>query len=822
MSSHIPAPAPGHRVGKGIWIIAIGVFLTLALGASVEIFSPIVSSPECPAVEHERPYWFWRVFEVLYNTLSLFHIEQPHFAVILKCHHSVLLAVAAILGPASFIATIAGVFWVLLDDRRKAWKIGHARNHLVVVGYGAEGRERASEGTRLGQRVIAIETKADEAATSHAEEHGVLMVEGDGRDDKILSRARVEHAASVVIATGDDTCNLGISRLIVEQIGGRRGRVVETEISSPLIRRALAAHGAQSNIEVFSVEELSAYHLCDVVRFFAIADLLGQPRVHVVIVGFGTIATHVVAQILRTNVMGGLKPPAFTILSNKPAEARNALRLAYPGAEQVTDINPVQYDPLGRPPDDPGLMADIDKAGPVTAVVALSEGGFQAIPNALAIREAGRRTDGWKVPIFFAGAAREQFGPLEHPLHASKHYSEVMQSFDTSAALCTVAHTRERDRLARAIHARYRHLQQEMREAGTKLSDTDALKEWDDVSLTHRQSNRRVADHVPAKLASAGCIVPDGPVTLSIDVDQILASPQLEALSELEHETWMIERMLEGWRPGAVRDNPARIHDLLVPYDDLSEPAKEFDRDQIRELLAKTLQRAAHEPSPKAVRFDLWIGLIGTTDIAEGNTVRLANEVAEAISRIVEARPNHYITLLSPLAPGGDLIATKKALAVLQAARRPHRLLVPNVVRWREVVDSFEPRCRAGAVADLDVSAGPEWPAARGHILTEIDRIKSRPECERILELAQLPQQTTEKQRQWGYRLQNAYIVERAHVVIAAVKGDGAPEPGGTREAVLWRRSPSAIPDEFRRYRKRPNPLGPGLSDLITIDLNAG
>jgi TrkA-N domain len=179
MSSHVPGSAPGQRATKGIWIIAIGVVLTLVLGASVEIFSPVASTPGCVAVEHESPYWFWRTFEIL--------------------------------GPASFIATIAGVFWLLLEDRRKAWNIRHARNHLVVVGYGAIGRERASEGVRLGQRVIAIESKADEAATSHAKEHGVLVVEGDGGDDKILSLAQIDHAAGVVIATGDDARNLGLS-----------------------------------------------------------------------------------------------------------------------------------------------------------------------------------------------------------------------------------------------------------------------------------------------------------------------------------------------------------------------------------------------------------------------------------------------------------------------------------------------------------------------------------------------------------------------------------------------------------------------------------
>ena len=680
----------------------------------------------------------------------------------------------------------------------------------------AKGRERAEEQAHAGHRVVAIERAPTEAATAHATKHGIIVVEGDAGETRVLTRARIGRAASVMIATGDDARNVGIARVIVEQIGAVNECNIQASVSSPLVRRAFSADHIPGRIDVFSSEELAAYGLCESARFFEIADLLGQDRVHVVIIGFDSIATHLTAQILRTNMIAGFALPAVTILCPRPAEAANMLRLVYPGVADLDNVRLLAYDPhLGRL-DDTALVDETERAGPLTAVVTLGEGS-EAVAHSLIVDETARRTGRWRAPIFFAAEVPQHFSALARPLTSVKRYADVLQPFDTSAALCRSRYTDERDRIARSIHARFLAVWREKR-AGVR----ESLPEWDDLPLTYRQANRRAADHIPAKLTSAGCIVPHGNIILSPHVAQIADSPLLEVLSELEHDAWMNDRRLDGWRSGPFRDDRLRVHDLLVPYSQLLDETKELDRDQIRMLLTTTLPRAVHEPDPKAVRFDLWIGLIGTTNVARADTARLTDEVAEAVSRIIEARPSHYITLLSPLAPGADLIATKKALAVLKAARRPHRLLVPNVVRWREVVDSFEARWRAGAVADLDVAAGREWAAMRKNILAEIDRLIALPECERVLELAQLPLQTTEKQRQWGYRLQNAYIVERAHVVIAAVKGAGAPEPGGTREAVLWRRSHSAIPDEFRRYRKRPNPLGPGLSDLITIDLNAG
>ena len=68
-----------------------------------------------------------------------------------RCHPNIAVAIAAILGPASFLATIGGIVWVLLDDQRRAWVLRRASNHLVVVGYGAKGRERAHEGIHEGR-----------------------------------------------------------------------------------------------------------------------------------------------------------------------------------------------------------------------------------------------------------------------------------------------------------------------------------------------------------------------------------------------------------------------------------------------------------------------------------------------------------------------------------------------------------------------------------------------------------------------------------------------------------------------------------------------
>jgi hypothetical protein len=52
----------------------------------------------------------------------------------------------------------------------------------------------------------------------------------------------------------------------------------------------------------------------------------------------------------------------------------------------------------------------------------------------------------------------------------------------------------------------------------------------------------------------------------------------LEKLSENIHETWSAKRLQEGWRYGPQRDDLKKEHPSLVPYKDLSESEKDYDR----------------------------------------------------------------------------------------------------------------------------------------------------------------------------------------------------------------------------------------------------
>lgn len=68
------------------------------------------------------------------------------------------------------------------------------------------------------------------------------------------------------------------------------------------------------------------------------------------------------------------------------------------------------------------------------------------------------------------------------------------------------------------------------------------------------------------------------PVRLG-DIDLTPELEQLrEAIAENAHEVWAAGRMSDGWTYGPRRDDKLKTHPDLVPYSELPEAEKEYDR----------------------------------------------------------------------------------------------------------------------------------------------------------------------------------------------------------------------------------------------------
>ena len=74
-----------------------------------------------------------------------------------------------------------------------------------------------------------------------------------------------------------------------------------------------------------------------------------------------------------------------------------------------------------------------------------------------------------------------------------------------------------------------------------------------------------------------------------IDTSKIQLPEELLALTEKiaenVHENWSVGRIREGWTYGKQRDDEKKTTPCLVPYDELSEEEKSYDRITAMETL---------------------------------------------------------------------------------------------------------------------------------------------------------------------------------------------------------------------------------------------
>jgi hypothetical protein len=134
-----------------------------------------------------------------------------------------------------------------------------------------------------------------------------------------------------------------------------------------------------------------------------------------------------------------------------------------------------------------------------------------------------------------------------------------------------------RERIARAFHEAYvRH------EKVKQPSTATWMQPWNGLPEGFKESNRKAADHIPAKLDNVGYALT--PLVSAPDKIAKFAPEEIEILAEMEHERYLDERLAAGWKYGLRKNEKAKTNPSLRPWDKLPKKEKDKDRQAVRAI----------------------------------------------------------------------------------------------------------------------------------------------------------------------------------------------------------------------------------------------
>jgi hypothetical protein len=372
------------------------------------------------------------------------------------------------------------------------------------------------------------------------------------------------------------------------------------EMRSAQMRAKKHAHAIDP--KPFSLEEMAARALVqkESQTLLSLARQLGQDRVHIVFFGFDTAAEAVAGRMLMSLWSAHFEPPRLTVLAPDPQaaeagfKARHREAFAHPQVWSA-DIGFMAFDwdaaSIGGE-----LLDAVEQArGKPTAIVVSTGADPGNIHLAIALKRACNHNLRWPAPIYMRETSQSEFSQQYARGDETEELDAYLQAFGAHQVNATRARILDGslDQGAAIAHEHY-NKGLGKRDAMSMRELQAAMRDWSDVLETYRAANRAVADSAMVKLWDAGW----RPAVKGEkgDTTPTIPAETMEKMAQREHDRWMAERLMSGWRPtapGEARNNDLMAHDKLVPWEALSENDRNNDVVQVR--AAMDVARLVHK-----------------------------------------------------------------------------------------------------------------------------------------------------------------------------------------------------------------------------------
>ncbi|HUA76532.1 MAG TPA: NAD-binding protein [Acetobacteraceae bacterium] len=621
-----------YRLGQWAPVVLLAILAT-ALGLAG--FMTCSGHPYCPGggIGLEG---------ALIRTLSLVRGEQSFT---LGRDPFLLVAAQTLMFLALLLAGLMGSITLFMHNLRHDVKLARAQTlhgHVVVCGLGETGIE-VVRGLKLGgHKVVAIARDEAEEAIAYCDRLGVPVLSGDATRAETLDHAGIARARALVATTGSDATNLDIVMAARARGRGSDPLLARPEIRAPWLIDAMTAPAAPIFdpgllVHPLRTAEVSARLLLARAAFPRAAG----PRPRIVLAGLGDLGTAILRHAaLITFALPGTRLDILAYDSD--AAARSAVLAAAPWGRALAQsldlaIRPAWFGPpneWGRATDWAAIETDLAARPPDAVIVALGNDDA-ALEAAFGLREALDRQRRFATPLAVRTRKERGVSQLLGRMSPRPLCPERLFGFGALSSLLGPAQLFEDgiDRMARAVHEDFL--------ASSPDPAAAAAAPWERLSERFRRQNRDFADHIPVKLRHAGLRLVPGP-----GPSAALTEAEIETMARAEHHRWCLTLLAAGWRQGALRDDDARTHPQLAPWEALPDSARAYNLGAAAKIpriaaeaglaVRRLLPIDPLHPPAAPIAPDN-IGLLAM-DIADTPAWQAAQSLAETAAIVVRAR----------------------------------------------------------------------------------------------------------------------------------------------------------------------------------------
>jgi len=499
------------------------------------------------------------------------------------------LEVSRWLAPGVLLYTAGKAIMYFIRREFKSFFLQYARDHIIITSLNKKSRYLVSDLLKQGEKVIVLAGIENPKKLDQLEKEGAVIVEGDIACHKFLKNISGHRAKYFVFLEEDDELNishtLSVYSFLTEKANERK-QTIFTHVADDIKLNELLALNFFENymadetvnnnceIRIISMFERSSRILFNEYPPEGSIPINSDTApVNVAIFGSGNLAQSMIIRLARLGHYANFKKIKITLFHYEDKIIRK-MHQNFPGLmdliefeninEQLElfDVEEFNIRQEKQAFNRVYLLCENDNLSSNILKKLTKNNSNEAIHVLLSLMNPEGILNKW----YHIKKIRN--------IHLSK-FNVIEKSFTKDALI-----SEKIDELAKIIHKDYLgKLSDEARNDGKPSRQV-----WDLLPIDFKNQNREQADHIQIKIKLAGYKY--GPKGKIKDVDTIIQIPNdmIETLAKVEHNRWEAHMILSGWIYGKIRDDENKIHTDLIPYEDLSEGTKQYDRNTIKNI----------------------------------------------------------------------------------------------------------------------------------------------------------------------------------------------------------------------------------------------